>query len=206
MMIAGKRYIRYLPSQIYQFMKSLVTLFLLSISVGAMAQRSSSKHVTMDGQQLRIRVDLEQAGHSVHYTHSFDVDGLDENGVKALENHVIDSLDRAMTNQVTDIRSDRTYTERKNNREYYAANSKFKDRTLQASTSSLLSPSDVMPSSVLVREDKEHGRLWMQYTFQKDGEELVIERTANVIGKSEREKQAIIKDTERSFGIRTGNQ
>ena len=46
----------------------------------------------------------------------------------------------------------------------------------------------------------------MQYTFVKDGEELIIERTANVIGKSEREKQAIIRETERSFGIKTGNQ
>ena len=46
----------------------------------------------------------------------------------------------------------------------------------------------------------------MQYTFQKDGDELVIERTANVVGKTEREKQAIIKETERSFGIKTGNQ
>lgn len=77
---------------------------------------------------------------------------------------------------------------------------------LEANATSSLSPDDVMPSSVLVREDKENGRLWMQYIFLKDGDELIIERTANVIGKSEREKQAIIRDTERSFGIKTGNQ
>ena len=77
---------------------------------------------------------------------------------------------------------------------------------LEASATPSLSPDDVMPSSVLVREDKENGRLWMQYIFQKDGDELIIERTANVIGKTEREKQAIIRDTERSFGIKTGNQ
>jgi hypothetical protein len=58
---------------------------------------------------------------------------------------------------------------------------------------------------MLVREDKENGRLWMQYVFRKDNEELVIERTANVLGKTEREKQEIIKETERSLGIRAVN-
>jgi hypothetical protein len=187
-------------------MKTLVTLILLSISFGAVAQRSSSKHITTDGRQLRIRVELEQAGRSVHYNRSFNVDGMDEKAVKALENHVIDSLDRAIANQETEIRTERMYTERKNNRDTYTSSSESRDKALQASTSSLLTPNDVMPSSVLVKEDKENGRLWMQYTFQKDGEELVIERTANVTGKSEREKQAIVKETERSFGIRTGNQ
>jgi hypothetical protein len=45
----------------------------------------------------------------------------------------------------------------------------------------------------------------MQYVFRKDNEELVIERTANVLGKTEREKQEIIKETERSLGIRAVN-
>ena len=187
-------------------MKTLVTLLLLPISFGALAQRSSSKHVTTDGRQLRIRVDLEQAGRSVHYNRSFDVDGMAEGDVKALENHVLDSLDRVMANKASEIHIDKKYTERKNNRESDASDAESRDKGMQVSASSSLSPSDVMPSSVLVREDKENGRLWMQYTFQKDGEELVIERTANVIGKSEREKQAIVKETERSFGIRTGNQ
>jgi hypothetical protein len=46
----------------------------------------------------------------------------------------------------------------------------------------------------------------MQYTFKKDGDELVFERTANVLGKSESEKKAIIKETERSMGIKAMNQ
>lgn len=70
---------------------------------------------------------------------------------------------------------------------------------------SALTTDSVSPSSMLVREDKENGRLWMQYVFRKDNEELVIERTANVLGKTEREKQEIIKETERSLGIRAVN-
>ncbi|WP_228724379.1 hypothetical protein [Spirosoma sp. KUDC1026] len=69
-----------------------------------------------------------------------------------------------------------------------------------------LSPDAVSPTSMLVREDKENGRLWMQYVFRKDNEELIVERTANVLGKTEREKQAIIKETERNLGIRPVNQ
>ncbi|GAB3758204.1 hypothetical protein [Spirosoma pomorum] len=69
-----------------------------------------------------------------------------------------------------------------------------------------LSPDTVSPASMLVREDKENGRLWMQYVFRKDNEELIVERTANVLGKTEREKQAIIKETERNLGIRPVNQ
>lgn len=193
-------------------MKTLFTLLLLSICFGAVAQRSSSKHVTTDGRQLRIRIDIEQSDRSVHYNRSFDVEDMDESAVKALENHVIDSLDRVMNDQTAQINIDRKYTERPKRKHrdeqitYVSTSDESYDRSLQASASSSLSPSDVAPSSVLVKEDKENGRLWMQYRFEKDGEELIIERTANVVGKSEREKQAIIKETERSFGIKTGNQ
>ena len=201
-------------------MKTLCTLLLIAVSFSAIAQRSSNKHVTTDGRQLRIRVDIEQADRSVHYNRSFDIEDMDESEVKALENHVVDSLDRVMANQTVNINIDRKYKENKgqsrkdykHERVTYVATSDESDKdhdedeSMQANALSSLSPSDVAPSSVLVKEDKENGRLWMQYTFEKDGEELIIERTANVVGKSEREKQAIIKDTERSFGIKTGNQ
>lgn len=193
-------------------MKTLFTLLLLTVSVCAVAQRSSSKHVTTDGRQLRIRVDIDEPDRSIHYRRSFDVSNMNDRAVKALENHIIDSLDQAssaIAGNATGEQKRETHT-RKNQRDDQSVSvwnsEKRTDETMQANTTSSLSPSDVAPSSVLVREDKENGRLWMQYTFQKDGEELVIERTANVVGKTEREKQAIIKETERNFGIKTGNQ
>jgi hypothetical protein len=193
-------------------MKTLFTLFLLSISFGAVAQRSSSKHITTDGRQLRIRVVIEESGRSVHYSRSFDVTDMEAKAVKALENRIIDSLDQVAIEQCDNNIIERKHeaqAKKKLHSEHSVSVWNSDDNVIesaQASTTSSFSPSDVAPSSVLVREDKENGRLWMQYTFQKDGEELVIERTANVVGKSEREKQAIIKETERSFGIRTGNQ
>ncbi|GAB3025358.1 hypothetical protein [Spirosoma pulveris] len=191
-------------------MKTLFTLFLLTVGFSALAQRSFSKHVTTDGRQLRIRVDIDQPDRSVHYRRSFDVTDLDDKAVKALESRIIDSLDRVSSDgspavAVEPKRS--SWSTKKEERSIvYMSDSDNRAARMEAHASSSLSPSDVAPSSVLVKEDKENGRLWMQYTFQKDGEELVIERTANVLGKSEREKQAIIKETERSFGIKTGNQ
>lgn len=191
-------------------MKTLFTLLLLTVGFSALAQRSSSKHVTTDGRQLRIRVDIEQPERSVHYRRSFDVTDMDDKAVKALENHIIDSLDRVSSDGSLTLATEPKRSSRSTKTEehsiVYTSASDNPLANMEAHASSNLSPSDVAPSSVLVKEDKENGRLWMQYTFQKDGEELVIERTANVVGKTEREKQAIIKDTERSFGIKTGNQ
>ncbi|MVM38771.1 hypothetical protein GO730_16525 [Spirosoma sp. HMF3257] len=193
-------------------MKTLFTLFLLSIGFGAVAQRSSSKNVTTDGRELRIRVDIEQQGRSVHYSRSFDIEDMDKSEVKALETHIIDSLDRFVDNQSNELIIDRKHEARARKRQAemqvtsYSRSDESARERMEANSNSSLSPSDVAPTSVLVKEDKENGRLWMQYTFEKDGEELIIERTANVMGKSEREKQAIIKETERSFGIKTGNQ
>ena len=193
-------------------MKTLLTVFFLSLCFGAMAQRSSSKHITSDGRQLRIRIDMEQPGRSVHYNRSFDVEDMNADAVQALENHVVDSLSRVMADQSTTVTTDRKYNERarKTYKDSYSVySSTYPESThanAEARASSTLSPSDLTPTSVLVREDKENGRLWMQYTFEKDGEELIIERTANVLGKTELEKQTIIKETERSFGIKLGNQ
>jgi len=193
-------------------MKTLFTLLLLTVGFSALAQRSSNKQITNDGRQLRIRVDIEQPDRSVHYRRSFDVADMDESAVKALETHIIDSLDRASSDDVSVLFNKQKHEKqrvRKATEEhivYSSSSTEPQADRMEANASSVLSPSDVAPSSVQVREDKENGRLWMQYTFQKDGEELVIERTANVVGKTEREKQAIIKETERSFGIKTGNQ
>lgn len=193
-------------------MKTLFTLLLLTVGFGALAQRSSSKQITNDGRQLRIRVDIDQPDRSVHYRRSFDVTDMDEKAVKALENRIIDSLDRVSSDELSVVTGQSKHEHqsvRKTTQErvvYSSSSAETSSDRMEASTNSSLSPNTVPPSSVLVREDKENGRLWMQYIFQKDGDELVIERTANVIGKTEREKQAIIRETERSFGIKTGNQ
>ncbi|SFD80765.1 hypothetical protein [Spirosoma endophyticum] len=195
-------------------MKTLFTLLLVTVGFGAVAQRSSSREVTTDERQLRIRVDIEQPGRSIYYSRSFDIAGMDKESVNELKSRILDSLDRASSEQEGGVaivgRKREASLQRKRREEgqatYVSHADESRDNRLEANASSSFSPSEVAPSSVLVREDKENGRLWMQYTFQKDGEELIIERTANVVGKSEREKQAIIKETERSFGIKTGNQ
>ncbi|GAB4027563.1 hypothetical protein [Spirosoma gilvum] len=214
-------------------MKTLFTLCLVAVSFGAIAQRSSNKHVTTDGRHLRIRVDMQEAGNSLHYNRSFDVSEMEKSEVKALENSIIDSLERAFNEPAVAVTTSRKRDSWSKNKAYqseyspaqqtsydeqqiaYSRNSEAREKeykekmyefSTEAKANPSFSPSDVSPLSVKVQEDKEAGRLWMQYTFMKDGEELIIERTANVVGKSEREKQAIIRETERSFGIKMGNQ
>ncbi|MBN8823303.1 MULTISPECIES: hypothetical protein [unclassified Spirosoma] len=209
-------------------MKTLFTLVLVAVSFGAIAQRSSSKHVSTDGRHLRIRVDMQEAGHSLHYNRSFDVSEMEKSEVKVLENSIIDSLERAFSEPAVAVTTSHKRDSWSKDKSYksdyspaqqasydeqriaYSRNSEEKEKMYEFSTEAKanpsFSPSEVSPQSVKVQEDKENGRLWMQYTFMKDGEELIIERTANVVGKSEREKQAIIRDTERSFGIKTVNQ
>lgn len=209
-------------------MKTLFTLVLVAVSFGAIAQRSSNKHVSTDGRHLRIRVDMQESGHSLHYNRSFDVSEMEKSEVKALENSIIDSLERAFSEPAVAVSTNHKRDSWSRDRSYksdyspaqqasydeqrvaYSRNSEEKEKMYEFSTEAKanpsFSPSEVSPLSVKVQEDKENGRLWMQYTFMKDGEELIIERTANVVGKSEREKQAIIRETERSFGIKTGNQ
>lgn len=204
-------------------MKTLFTLLILAIGFSARAQQSSfSKEVTTDGQQLRIRVDVEQPGRSMHYSRSFDVSELDARAVRALENQVLDSLDQAFDGRYAGVFTDRKRDSRykKKHREDEDKADDVAQRTavepadesvahgdvIEAKMTRELSLSETAPASVLVREDKENGRLWMQYTFKKDGDELVFERTANVLGKSESEKKAIIKETERRLGIKSMNQ
>ncbi len=206
-----KRFIYVCPTDFCHFMKTIYTLILIAVSFGAIAQSSFvNKHIIHDGYQLQIRVDIEDNGCSVHYSRLFDVSNMEKATVKALENRISDSLEQNSVelNAVVIADPDQGSKTRRNRADYRINEGADTDENSRrkANATLSLSPDDVLPSSVLVREDKENGRLWMQYIVQKDGDELIIERTANVIGKSEREKQAIIRDTERRFGIRTGNQ
>ncbi|GAB3963970.1 hypothetical protein GCM10028806_00790 [Spirosoma terrae] len=195
-------------------MKTLLSLLFIAIGFSAVAQRSSfSKEVTTDGQQLRIRVDAERNGQSVHYNRTFDVSELDSRAVKALESQVLDSLDQAFDGRYAGVFNDRKTDSRSRRKQSSTESSmvasvqvdgnSMRYESTESKSARELSMSDVAPSSVIHREDKENGRLWMQYTFQKDGDELVFERTANVLGKSESEKKAIIRETERSLGIKS---
>lgn len=195
-------------------MKTLLSLLFLSIGFSAVAQRSSfSKEITTDGQQLRIRVEAERSGQSVHYNQTFDVSEMDARAVKALENRILDSLDQEFEGRYAGLFNDRKREEKARKKQWgdesvAVASAKadvdaVRYEVTESKASKEITTYDVAPSSVIHREDKENGRLWMQYVFKKDGDELIVERTANVLGKSESEKKAIIKETERRLGIKS---
>lgn len=181
-------------------MKTILTLLLLTIGSGAVAQRSSyRKEVINDGDELRIRVDIDQPGRSVHYKHSFNVADMDADAVKLLENHILDSLGVNDTQTAQKVgRYDRHLS--------LSVSSEHNPTVTNHDPVDLMALGETMPSSVLHREDKENARLWMQYVFEHNGEEVVFERTANIAGKSEREKKQIIQETERSLGLKPANQ
>jgi len=75
-------------------MKSLLTtLFVLTVSVAALAQRSSvSKNIIVDDLIMTIKVDIEEPGRSLHYHKRFNIEGLGQEERQALENRILDSL------------------------------------------------------------------------------------------------------------------
>ncbi|OIN56248.1 hypothetical protein BLX24_25980 [Arsenicibacter rosenii] len=65
-----------------------------------------------------------------------------------------------------------------------------------------LTTNDNMPYSKQIKDDPETGRLFMRYRYEKDGEEFIFERTVNAQGKSDKEKSRIIRETEKSLGLK----
>lgn len=57
------------------------------------------------------------------------------------------------------------------------------------------------PYTKEINDDQETGRLFLRYRYTKDGEEYIYERTVNTQGKSDKEKQRIIRDTEKELGL-----
>lgn len=181
-------------------MKTILTFLFLIIGFGAMAQRSSyHKEVTNDGHELRIRVDIEQPGRSVHYQRLFAVSDLDDEAVKALQQHVLDSLG------VSDGPAEHPAGRQRTIRSAAGADTPNRPAVTNEPLD-LLALGETTPSSVRHQEDKANARLWMQYVFERNGEAVVFERTANVAGKSEHEKKQIIRETERSIGLKPTHQ
>ena len=58
------------------------------------------------------------------------------------------------------------------------------------------------PYSKEVDEDSKTGQLHLRYQFERNGDQHTYERTLNVKGKTDREKQQIIEGIEKELGIK----
>ncbi|MFD1145211.1 hypothetical protein ACFQ4C_29035 [Larkinella insperata] len=194
-------------------MKTAITLALLGISVVAVGQERSSvsRSISDNGKTVRIKIDVEQAGREVHYDEEFDATGMSKEEKDYLVSHIQDSLGVHVAvspprppKAPGTLRSTRPPRYESGdvavvNRNASTANrSKNDDGNLPKNV--IVAP-DGTPYTKTITEDSENNRLKLKYEYKLDGEEHVFERTLNVQGKSEDERQRLIADTERSLGL-----
>lgn len=194
-------------------MKTAITLALLGISVVAVGQERSSvsRSISDNGKTVRIKIDVEQPNREVHYDEEFDATGMSKEEKEYLITHIQDSLGVHVV--VSPPRPPKAPTFSRNTKppRYESGEgvvavsnrttgnpSKKDDGQLPKNV--IVAP-DGTPYTKTVVEDRENNRLKLKYEYKLDGEEHVFERTLNVEGKSETERQRLIADTERSLGL-----
>ncbi|GAA4410373.1 hypothetical protein GCM10023187_34860 [Nibrella viscosa] len=209
-------------------MKTLLTLLLLSAGLTAVAQRSSlHQEINDNGKTLRIRVDAEQKGRAeIHYQRTFDVKGMSKEEKEALVSRVIDSLgivearhdvviikkqrenrepDANLATAAKPASKEAGYAETKSvtSVKHTRTTTTVNDGTVASSSSGIGSTNN--PFTKTIEEDPVSGRLKMHYEYTKDGEQFIFERTVNAQGKTEKEKQRLIEETEKSLGLPVKN-
>ncbi|GAB3264072.1 hypothetical protein GCM10027347_30930 [Larkinella harenae] len=194
-------------------MKTAITLALLGISVVAVAQERSSvsRSISDNGKTVRIKIDVEQPGREVHYDEEFDATGMSKEEKDYLVSHIQDSLGVHVA--VSPPRPPKAPAFSRNTKPpryesgevAVAVNNRttgnhVKNDDGQLPKNVIVAP-DGTPYTKTIIEDRENNRLKLKYEYKLDGEEHVFERTLNVEGKSETERQRLIADTERSLGL-----
>lgn len=187
-------------------MKLIATLFLLTAGLTVSAQHSNiSKEVNDDGTTLSIRIDAGQDGHSWHYKRDFDVSGMNSEKKRDLEIRIVDSL--GIAHRVRAPRAPRQPIPARAPRRVTPTTENDCDAVAQASSGgytrpvAMASTDSRMPYTKSVEEDLQTGRMRMRYEFNRDGVPHTYERTVEGRGKSEREKQRIIDETEKELGL-----
>ncbi|RRA99954.1 hypothetical protein [Larkinella rosea] len=196
-------------------MKTAITLALLGISVAAIGQDRStiSRSINDNGKTVRIKIDVEQPSRTIHYDQEFDASGMSKEEKESLISSIQDSLGvhvvvsppRAPKPPVAPrgvVRTSRyesgEVTVAAKGTGHSGNRSKNEDSNLPKNV--IVAP-DGTPYTKTVIEDAENNRVKLKYEYKLDGEEHVFERTLNLQGKSESERQQIIAETERGLGL-----
>ena len=195
-------------------MKTAITLALFGISVAAIGQERSSisRSINDNGKTLHIKIDVEQPSRDIHYDQEFDASGMSKEEKDALVSSIQDSLGVHVV--VSPPRAPKPPTAprdgvrptRYESGEVAVAtrgtgnSNRSKNEDSQLPKNVIVAP-DGTPYTKTVSEDPENNRLKLKYEYKLDGEEHVFERTINLQGKSESEKQQLIAETERTLGL-----
>ncbi|GAB3905149.1 hypothetical protein GCM10028803_35600 [Larkinella knui] len=196
-------------------MKTAITLALFGISVAALGQERSSisRSINDNGKTLRIKIDVEQSSRAIHYDQEFDASGMSKEEKDALISSIQDSLGvhvvvsppRAPKPPVAPrggVRPTRYESGEVAVVARGTGNSGNRSRNEDSNLpKNVIVAPDGTPYTKTVIEDAENNRVKLKYEYKLDGEEHVFERTINLQGKSETEKQQIIAETERNLGL-----
>jgi len=173
-------------------MKTFALIACLGLSLTAFAQERStiSRSVNDDGKTLHIKIDIESSERTVHYDRSFDATAMGKDEKQALVRQIQDSLGVHVVVQPPRPPRPARYE----SGEWTASNGKSTPGNV------IVAPDGTSYKKTVV-EDGENGRLKLRYEYKLDGEEHIFERTINLQGKTEADKQRIVADTERSLGL-----
>ncbi|WP_247233095.1 hypothetical protein [Telluribacter sp. SYSU D00476] len=195
-------------------MKTLATLFLLAISFTAVAQQYLfHEEVHDDGKRLKIKVDIEEKGRSIHYSNTFNVSGMSKEEKEDLVARTLESVKGRKTQEelstayaprparsATRIAS-ATCPEARSTVAHRDAPATWTTASAEATASANPVMEKHSPFQKSIEEDIEAKRIKVRYEYFENGEEHIFERTINTEGRTEREIKKLLEETEKSLGL-----
>ncbi|MEO6684748.1 MAG: hypothetical protein ABIN24_02245 [Dyadobacter sp.] len=180
-------------------MKKYFIILLTTVNSIAFAQsRSVNKSIEDDGKSMSIHFSGTIDGQTIRYDHTFDLSFLDKSEQMALKEKVMDSLDLsfppAPKSPIAPLFSEE---EREPGISRRVPKKTITESTENAKTENC---DQTQPFSKQIKYTTE-GQMYMHYQFVKNGEDFEYERTLNANGKSEKERQQIITETEQEIGF-----
>lgn len=180
-------------------MKKYFIILLTTINSIAFGQwRSVNKSIEDDGKSMSIHISGTIDGKTIKYDHTFDLSFLDKSERMALKEKVLGSMDlsfpAAPKSPIAPLLDEESEPE---------ISEKLDGEIIEITENTQTEICDKkQPFSKQIKYNAE-GQMYMHYQFVKNGEDFEYEKTLNANGKSEKERQRIIAETEQEIGFST---
>ncbi|WP_439584589.1 lipoprotein 17-related variable surface protein [Dyadobacter bucti] len=195
-------------------MKKFLTIFLAGVSTLAIAQKrvNLSRSIDDDGKKMSIRVQGTVDGKEVDFDKTFDVEDLDKEERAAFREEILNSIGAGNMDFQKTQRSPKVAAPPKGTPEVAAPPSEPvvayvpNDMNPNAAWSADINEQSVakgisLPFTKLIKYNRESGELFLKYSFTRNNEEFIYEKTVNAAGKSENERQGIIDNFENEIEL-----
>jgi hypothetical protein len=195
-------------------MKKFLTIFLAGVSTLAIAQKrvNLSRSIDDDGKTLSIRVQGTVDGKEVDFDKTFDVEDMDKEELAAFREEILDSIEAGNMDIQKTQRPPKVGGASKAVPDAptppsapvvaYVPNDMSPNATWSADMDAPAIAKDVSLSfTKLIKYNSESGELFLKYSFTKNNEEFIYEKTVNAAGKSENERQRIIENFENEIEL-----